>query len=99
MQLFLDAALQFASRLAPRALAFPDPGPFLHEELFLLPVGLEIKGGDDVLADQHGQREIAELALLLRHIGLKAMRIVEEEMRALALDDQGIEGREDMYEP
>src|SRR5215472_10648637 len=70
MQLFLDAALQRAPRLALGLLAQADPIPFLHQELFVLPVSLEIERGDDVLSDQHGQREVTELALLLRHIGL-----------------------------
>ena len=54
--------------------------------------------GDDVLADQNGQREIAEQALFLRHIGFEAMTIAEEQFGALALDDQGIERREDMHQ-
>src|SRR5437016_2769846 len=98
IELFLDPALQILARLAFRGLAPADPGPLLHQEFPVLPVGLEIERGDDVLADQDRQREIAELAFLLRHIGLEAMLVVEEQMRPLALDDQGIERREDVHE-
>src|SRR5262245_46558072 len=41
-------------------------------------------------------REVAEAALFLRHIRFEAMLIVEEQQQALALQDQGIERREDM---
>ena len=48
--------------------------------------------------DQHRQREIAEFALLLRHVGLEAMVVAEEQFGPLALDDQRIERREDMHQ-
>src|SRR5260370_2901177 len=98
VQFFLDAALQFLARVAFRALALADPIPFLQQELLVRPVGLEIERRDDVLSDQDRQCEIAELAFVLRHIGLEAVLVVEDEMRPLALDDQGIERREDVRE-
>src|SRR5258708_9057383 len=57
-------------RRPPRSTLFPyttlfRSGPLLHQELPVLPVGLEIERGDDVAADQDRQREIAELAFLL----------------------------------
>src|SRR5262249_61219900 len=52
---------------ARRAVA--DPGPFLHQELARRAVGLEVDGGDDGVAGQHRQRDIAEHPLLLRHMG------------------------------
>src|SRR5207244_8629725 len=94
IQLFLDAALVVLARSPRRALA--DPAPFLHQEFPVLAVGLQIDGGDDVFADQDRQREIAEQALLFRHVGLEAVAVIEEQFGALALDDQGIERREDM---
>src|SRR5882672_5055710 len=98
IEFLLDPALQILARLAFRGLALADPGPLLHQELPVLPVGLEIERGDDVAADQDRQREIAELAFLLRHISLEAVLVVEEQMRPLALDDQRIERREDVHE-
>src|SRR4051812_33565933 len=96
VELVLDRALQL---LAPRGfLALPDPGPFLHQQLLRLPIGLEIERGDDLVADQNGECEIAELALGLRHIGFEQMIVAEDEIGALALDDQGIERREDVDE-
>src|SRR5258708_32598373 len=98
IKLLLDPALQILARLAFRGLAPADPGPLLHQELPVLPVGLEIERGDDVAADQNRQREIAELAFLLRHISLEAVLVVEEQMRPLAQDDQQIERRQDVHE-
>src|SRR5262245_44000224 len=74
---------------ARRAVA--DPGPFLHQELARRAVGLEVDGGDDGVAGQHRQREIAEHPLLLRHIGLEAVVVAEEEVEPLALDDERVE--------
>ena len=37
-----------------------DPGPLLHPQLLLLAIRLEIDGGDDGVADQHGLGEVAE---------------------------------------
>src|ERR1700747_2006578 len=99
VQLFLAAALQGGAGFAPSALAFAHPVPFLHQEFFVLPVSLQIERGDDVLANQDRQREIAELALWLWHIGLEAVLIAEEEMRAPALDNKRIERRENVHDP
>src|SRR6267142_2139586 len=96
IQFFFDSALEVLAR-APRG-ALADPAPFLHQKLLVLPVGLEIDGGDDVFADQHRQREIAEQALVLGHIGLEPMAVAEEQFGALALDDQGIERRENVHQ-
>src|SRR3954465_13864511 len=96
VQFFLDAALVFLAGAARGTLA--DPIPFLHQQFFGLTVGLEVDGGDDVLTDQYRQREIAEQALFPGHIGLEAMAVVEEQFGALALDDQGIERREDVHQ-
>src|SRR5437879_1569134 len=95
VELVLDAALVVLARGPRRALA--DPAPFLHQQFLVLAVGLEVDGGDDVFADQNRQREIAEHAFFLRHIGLEAVTVVEEQFGALALDDQGIERREDVH--
>jgi len=57
VQFFLDAALEIlASALWRRA----DPVPFLHQEFARLAVGLQVDRGDDVIAGQDRQREIAE---------------------------------------
>src|SRR5258708_1414275 len=98
VELLLDPALQRLARVAFRGLALADPAPFLHQELLVLPIGLEIQRGDDVAADHDRQREIAELALFLWHVSLEAVFVVEERVRPLALDDQRIEGREDVHE-
>src|SRR4030088_2450735 len=94
MQLLLDAALQVLARVPLRAVA--DPAPFLHQQFAALAIGLEVEGGDDVVADQNRQREITEHTLLLRYISLEAMPISEEQFGPLALDDERIERREDM---
>ena len=86
------------SPCAPPCCALADPAPFLHQEFLVLAVGLQVDGGDDVFADQDRQREIAEQALLLRHIGLEAVAVAEEQLGALALDDQRIERREDVHQ-
>ena len=92
--LLYTSAFQILARAAFGALA--DPAPFLHQQFALLAVGLEIEGCDDVLAGQHRQCKIAELALFLRHVGLEAMLVIEHEVGPLALDDQGIERGEDV---
>ena len=75
-----SSMLRFSSlRAALPAVA--DPGPFLHQQLPALAVGLQIDRGDDAVADQHRQGEIAELPLLLRHIGLELVVVAEEQFR------------------
>src|SRR5262245_45158463 len=69
VELLFDPPLQFLARVTFRRLALADPGPFLQQQFLVLPVGLEIDGRDDVVPDQDRQREIAELAFGLRHIG------------------------------
>ena len=43
-------------------------------------------------------REVAEHALLLRHVSLEAMLVIEEQMRPAALDHERVERRQDMHE-
>ena len=70
----------------------------LDLQLALLAIGLEIDGGNDVVADQHRQGEVAEHPLLLGHVGLEAVLVVEEQLQPLALDDERVEGGEDMHQ-
>ena len=77
-------------------IAFAHPMPGLNEKAFLFPVGFQIKTGDNLVADQNRQGEIAKLALLLRYIDLKDMVIIEEGACALSLNDQRVERRQDM---
>ena len=51
IEFFLDPALVLLARSLRRAPA--DPVPFLHQQLLVLAIGLEVDGGDDVLAHQH----------------------------------------------
>src|SRR6266487_4506469 len=95
IQFFLDAALVVLARSPRRALA--DPAPFLHQQFLVLAVGLQIDRGNDVLPHQDRQREIAEQALILWHIGLEAVTVIEEQFGALALDNKRIERREDVH--
>src|SRR6266404_6709005 len=95
VQRFLDAALKILARAALRAVA--DPIPFLQQQFSASAIGLEIERGDDVVADQHRQREIAEHPLLPRHVGLEAMLVAEEKMGTLALNAERIERREDVH--
>src|SRR5262245_685795 len=90
VQLILDALLQV------RAWTFCDPSPFLYEQFLLLAIRLEIDGGNDAVADENGQGEIAEQTLLLGDVSLEAMFIVKEEVRSPALDDERIERRENV---
>src|ERR1700730_4994947 len=96
MQFFLDQVFQALPRTPLRPLA--DPAPLLQQQFFLLAIGLEIERGDDALACQHRQREIAEAPPFLRDIGLEAVPVIEEKMRPLALDDERVEWREDMHQ-
>src|SRR6185437_4174566 len=47
VQCVLDTRLQVLARTAIGAIA--DPGPFLQQQLFVLPVRLQVDGGNDVL--------------------------------------------------
>src|SRR5262249_6004190 len=82
--------------LALAASTLGDPGPLLHQELAALAVGLEIDGSDDLVADQHRQREVAELALHLRHIGLEQVVVAEEQHEPRALMDERVEWRQEV---
>src|SRR5690242_4594858 len=66
VQFFLDATLQEPAWL------LADPRPFLHQQLLRLAIGFQINRRDDLIANQHRQREIAEHPLLLGYIGLEA---------------------------
>src|ERR1700733_12743375 len=90
MQFFFDQQLVGLRR------TLPYPGPLLNEKLLLLAICLEIDGGDNFIADQHGQGEITEQPLFLRNIGLEAMSVVEEQLQPLALNDQRVERRQHM---
>ena len=59
-------------------------------------VGLEVYGRGDAVADEYGEREVAQAAAGFRDIGLEEVVVAEEQAEALALDDQRIEGREDV---
>src|ERR1700731_1830521 len=96
VQLLLNAALQPLARAPRRAGA--EPAPFLQQQFLVLAVGFQIERGDDVDPRQHRQREIPKTALFLRHVGLEAVFVVEEEMGALALDDQRVERGEDVHQ-
>ena len=95
MQFLLDPGFQVLAAGFARG---ADPAPFLHQEFAVLPVGFQIDGGDDLLAGQHRQGKIAELALLLWHIGFETVAVVEEQFGALALDHQRIERRENVHQ-
>ena len=62
----------------------------------MLAVGLEVEGRDDAIAGQNRQREVAEHPLFLRHVSLEAVAVIEEQLSALALDNERIERREDV---
>src|SRR5262249_11325112 len=90
VKLFLD------ERLMRLRLAFADPRPFLHQQFLIRAVRFDVERSDDLVADQHRQREIAIDALFLRHISFEQMVVAEEELQPLALNDQRIERRENM---
>src|SRR5579872_1270941 len=99
VQFVFDPPFQLFARAAVAApCRSTDPGPLLHEEFSVLPVGLQVQRGHDLVADHDWQREIAEHALLLRHIGFEQMLVAEEQFCSLALNDQRIERRQDMHE-
>ena len=70
----------------------------LDEQLPGGAVGLKVDDGDDLLAEQDGQGEIAELPPGPGQVGLEQVVVAEKRAHALALDDQRIEGREEMHE-
>src|ERR1700694_3793599 len=96
VQLLLDAAFEVLARAATRTSA--DPAPFLQQQFLPLAIGLEIERGDNVVADQNRQREIAEAPLFLGEIGLEAMFVIEKQVCPPALDDQRIERRENVHQ-
>ena len=76
--------------------AVVDPGPLLDQEPAAGAVGLEVDRRGDAVADEDRQGEVAELPFRGRDIGLEAVVVVEEGGEALALDDERVEGREDV---
>ena len=87
-------------RLDPRLVeprrALADPGPLPHQQRLLFTIRLEVNGGDDFVAYQHRQREITHDALVFGHIGLEAVLVTEKQAEPLALNDQRIEGRQNV---
>ncbi len=57
------------------------PVPVLHEELAGHAVGLEVDGGDDAVADEDREGEVAEAAAGGGDIGLEEMVVAEEPRR------------------
>ena len=84
--------------LCPRLVRGPSHVHFWTSEFALLAIRLEIDRGDDFVADEDGQGEVAEFALGPWHIRFEDVVVAEEEFEALALDDQRIEGREDVHQ-
>ncbi len=72
------------------------PVPVLDEELAGGAVGLEVDGGEDAVADEDREGEVAEAAARGGDVGLEEMVVAEDLAEALALDDQRVEGREDV---
>ena len=85
--------------LDPGAVARPgavEPGPLPEPEAAGGAVGLRVDRRGDAVADQDGQGEITEISFCRRHIGLEAVIMPEEIRQPRPLDDQRIEGREDV---
>jgi hypothetical protein len=73
-----------------------DPLPALHQKLLPRPVGFEVEGGNDPIPDQDWANKIAKYPLVLGNVSFEAILVIEEEPESLALDDQRVEGRQDM---
>ena len=80
--------------LSRAAAAVADPAPLPDLEGAAFAVGLEVDGGDDALAGEHRQGEVAEAAPGRRQVGLEAVRVAEEALEPPALDHQRVERRE-----
>src|SRR5208282_1070451 len=52
--------------------------------------------GNDPIPDQNRATEIPEYALVLGNVGFEAILVIEEEPQPLALDDERVEGGQDM---
>src|ERR1700678_782977 len=76
--------------------ASADPVPALHQEFLLRTVGLQIEAGYDPIPDQNWTDEIAKDSLVFGNISFEAIFVIEEETKSLALDDQRVEGGENM---
>ena len=79
---------------ARRALA--DPIPTLHQKFLPRPVGFKVESGNDPIPDQNRAQEISEYSLVLGNVSFEAILVIEEEPESLTLDDQRIEGGQDM---
>src|SRR5688572_3966294 len=90
LQLLLDALLVQAAR------ALGHPGPLLQQQLLPRAIGLEVDHRDDLVPDQHRLAEVAQFALRLGYIGLEKVLVAEEELQAPALQDERVEGRQDV---
>src|SRR5579863_3041754 len=73
-----------------------DPVPALHQKFFPRPVGFEVEGGNDPIPDQNWANEVAKYPLVLGNVSFEAILVIEEEFDSLALDDQRVEGGQDM---
>ena len=73
-----------------------DPMPALHQKSFPLPVGFEVEGGYDSISNQNWANEIAKYSLVFGNVSLEAIVVIEKESQSLTLDDQRVEGGEDM---
>src|SRR5258708_6004343 len=81
---------------ARRARAMADPGPGVHRELAPLAVGLEMEEGGVFVPDEPGRGEVAEPPLVLGNVSLEAVLVAEEQMQALPLMDERVEGGQDV---
>jgi hypothetical protein len=59
-------------------------------------IALQVEAGNDAIPDQNRAHEIAEQPLLFGNVGFEAILVVEEEAQSLALDDERVEGRQDV---
>src|SRR5690606_24143113 len=75
-----------------------EPVPGLDQQFARRAIGLQVESRHDIVADQHGQGEVAELALCLGDVSFEHVIIIEEEFQACPLNDDGVERIEDVYQ-
>jgi hypothetical protein len=73
-----------------------DPVPALHQKFLPRPVGFEVEGGNDPVPDQNWANEIAKYPLVLGNVSFEATLVIEEEPESLSLNDQRVEGGQDI---